>query len=60
MADSLITLFPVISYLSVYNFLLQDLAKLSLQKKAIMNSMKNATVDYSIFCNEGIKRSLIK
>lgn len=60
MNDSLITLFPVISYLSVYNFLLRDLAKLSLQKKAIMNSMKNATVDYSIFYNEEIKRSLIK
>ena len=60
MNDSLITLFPVISYLSVYNFLLRDLAKLSLQKKAIMNSMKNATVDYSIFYNEEIKRTLIK
>ena len=60
MNDSLITLFPVISYLSVYNFLLQDLAKLSLQKKAIMNSMKTTTVDYSIFYNEEIKRSLIK
>lgn len=60
MTDSLITLFPAISYLSVYNFLLQDLTKLAPQKKAIMNSMKRATVDHSIFHNEELKRNLVR
>lgn len=60
MTDSLITLFPAISYLSVYNFLLQDLTKLAPQKKAIMNSMKKATVDHSIFHNEELKRNLVR
>lgn len=60
MTDSLITLFPAISYLSVYNFLLQDLAKLAPQKRAIMNSMKRATVDHSIFHNEELKRNLVR
>ena len=60
MADSLITIIPVISYLSVYNFLLQDLAKLAPQKRAIMKSMKTATVDHSIFHNEELKRNLVR
>ena len=60
MAESLITIIPVISYLSVYNFLLQDLAKLAPQKRAIMKSMKTATVDHSIFHNEELKRNLVR
>ena len=60
MADSLITIIPIISYLSVYNFLLQDLAKLAPQKRAIMKSMKTATVDHSIFHNEELKRNLVR
>lgn len=60
MTDSLITIIPVISYLSVYNFLLQDLTKLTPQKRAIMKSMKTATVDHSIFHNEELKRNLVR
>ena len=60
MTDSLITIIPVISYLSVYNFLLRDLAKLAPQKRAIMKSMKTATVDHSIFHNEELKRNLVR
>lgn len=60
MTNSLITIIPVLNYLSVYNFLLQDLAKLAPQKRAIMNSMKAATVDHSIFHNVELKRNLTR
>lgn len=58
--DSLLTLIPVICYLQIYNFLLKDLVRLIPQKKAIMQSMKNSTIDHSIFHNEELKRNLIR
>lgn len=58
--DNTFSLFLVKDYIQIYNFILQDLAKLTTQKKAIMQSMNTTTIDHSIFYREEIRRSLIK
>ena len=58
--DNTFSLFLVKDYIQIYNFILQDLAKLTTQKKAIMQSMKTTTIDYSIFHNVELKRNLTR